>query len=344
MLIKKSDVITAILATVIGAFGGFAMYFPEIQRNAFPSFADVEWQAGTIDENVLKDAASFEQMLALTPPQPDAPYGEWKRFLAQLDQVEMGKRYSNQGVTTPLLGWYAYIAKHHPAAIYDLIENHGVNASLFNHLIQFGFLEEWPDKLKNLDSILLSSHEALLAFSISRGEKEAQRYVADLILGYADNNSDSDAKHNQKSVEIKLKNIVFAMNAMNESEKQQVIPLLKSGIFNFDPRSVEYLLHLENIDRGDLLTLIRMYAYPSRSMSSYMTTGALLGAEDYVMNMAGDAHDNSKQPTNFYCSACGLALATDGLIGQELIKAKQANQLLVKQAKNGEFILSKSTK
>ena len=338
MQTNKSDKITAILATVIGAVAGLALYWPEIQKNAFPDVVSIDWEAGAIDEQVLMDSANYEQMLALNPPRPGAEASEWKSFVAALDQIEMGKRYSNSGVTTPLLGWYAYIAKHHPASIYDLLENGRTSKSLFNHLIQFGFLEGWADNLKNKDQILLNSNEALLDFSISLGEVEAQRYVADVFLSYAENKDNSVTL---KSIDIDLENIIFAMNAMSESEKLQVLPLLQSGLFKFDPRAVEYLKDVKSMDRDGLLALIKMYAYPSKSMSSYMTTGALLGEKDYVMTMVADVHDNAKQPTNFYCSACGLALATDGLIGQALITAAAEQDLQIEQSESGEFVLSK---
>ena len=36
-----------------------------------------------------------------------------------------------------------------------------------------------------------------------------------------------------------------------------------------------------------------------------------------------DAQDNDKQPTNFYCAGCSLALVSDGLVGSPLIWAVQ---------------------
>ncbi|MCP3674197.1 MAG: hypothetical protein GY829_06965 [Gammaproteobacteria bacterium] len=341
MQINKSDLITAVFATVIGAAGGLALYWPEIQKNVFPDVASIVWEAGAVDEQVLIDSANFEQMLALNPPRSDAEDSEWKSFVSALDQIEMGKRYSNSGVTTPLLGWYAYIAKHHPASIYNLQENSLTRKSLFNHLIQFGFLEDWADNLKNKDQILLNSNEALLDFSISIGEVEAQRYIANVFLSYADNKSNSDNSYTLKPIDIDLENIIFAMNAMSESEKLKVLPLLQSGLFKFDPRAVGYLIDMKSMDRDGLLSLIKMYAYPSKSMSSYMTTGALLGEKNYVKTMVADVHDNARQPTNFYCSACGLALATEGLIGQALITSAAEQQLKIEQSENGEFILSK---
>lgn len=342
MKINKSDVIVAILATVIGATGGLALYWPEIQKNAFPDAVSIDWEVGVVDEQVLIDSANFEQMLALNPPQPDAEASEWKSFVAALDQIEMGKRYSNRGVTTPLLGWYAYIAKHHPASIYNLLDNGRTRKSLFNHLIQFGFLEGWADKLKNKDQILLNSNDALLDFSISVGEVEAQRYVADVFLSYAENKNNNNGKsYRLKTIDIAVGNIIFAMNAMSESEKLQVLPLLQSGLFRVDPRSVKYLKDEKSMEHDGLLALIKMYAYSSKSMSSYMITGALLGEKDYVMTMVADVKDNARQPTNFYCSACGLALATDGLIGQALITAAAEQQLQIDRSKSGEFVLSK---
>lgn len=340
MQINKSDVITAVLAAVVGAVGGLSLYWTEIQSNAFPDAVSVEWEVDDIDEQVLIDSANFEQMLALNPPGPGAEDSEWKSFINVLDQIKMGKRYSNSGVTTPLLGWYAYIAKHHPASIYDLLENHRISESLFNHLIQFGFLKDWFDHLKNKDRVLLNSNVALLSFSISRGEVEAQRYVADAFFSYAENKNDGDSSYSLKPIDIDLENIIFAMNAMSESEKQQVLPLLQSGVFKFDPRAVEHFMHFKSMGRDGLLALIKMYAYPSKSMSSYMITGALLGEKDYVSTMVEDVHDNASQPTNFYCSACGLALASDGLIGQALITAAAKQQLQIEQSESGDFILS----
>jgi len=342
MHFNKSDLITAILASVVGAIGGIVLYFPDIQNNAFPNSDTVEWTTGAIDEQVLKDTANIKQLLALEPPRPGAPDDEWKRFILELDQVEMGKRYSNSGVTTPLLGWYAYIAKHHPTSIYNLLENNRKSYSLFNHLLQFGLLKDWADNMKNRDQILLRSTEALLSFSISRGEKKAQRDLADAFFNSAENKNNNDGEYKLKPININLKNILFSMNAMTETEKKKVLPLLQSGLFKFDPRAVEHLTHLENMDSEGLLSLIKMYAYPSKSMSSYMTTGALLGEKKYVASMVEDVHDNAKQPTNFYCSACGLALATDGLIGQTLINVAAEDKLQINKSISGEFILSKT--
>ena len=103
--------------------------------------------------------------------------------------------------------------------------------------------------MKDRDRILLSSSEALLAFSISRGEIKAQRDVANAFFSYAEIKNNSDSNNKLKPLKINLKNIIFAMNSMNETEKQRVLPLLKSGFFKFDPRAVEHLINIEMIKR-----------------------------------------------------------------------------------------------
>ncbi|MGL6161168.1 hypothetical protein [Microbulbifer sp.] len=314
---------------------GSVPYWEDIKRDAFPNRPSAVWELGEIDEQVMKDTASIEQLLALTPPGNGAPGREWQNFLAQLNQVDTGERYSNGGATTPLLPWYAYIAKHNPQALYKNLNSGDFDSSKFNHLLQMGMLGDWYQYVESIDKLLLGSEQALLSYALARGGEEARRKVTEAFFNIA---RDSDRTH---PLSLELENIRFAAPAMNPQERQILLDSLLQGPFKIDPRSVRRLTLLEDMNREKLRALIEKFQYSHKSMSSYMTTAALLGEAKYISVMAGDARDNDGQPTNFYCSVCGLALAADGLIGEPLVQAEDRDELQILPSEQYGFVLTR---
>ena len=72
-----------------------------------------------------------------------------------------------------------------------------------------------------------------------------------------------------------------------------------------------------------------------------MSDATLLGDISYIRTFVNDADDNDKQPTNFYCSTCTLAISTEGLIGEPLLHAVSQGRLKItpQNGLNGEVAL-----
>lgn len=326
-----------LLSLLLGVWFGAYPYWPDIYaHSASPAYTGA-WEAGKIDNEILKNTPNIEQLLAVQPPSVDASAQAWTAFLNSLNSIKLGERFGNSGSTSPLLVWYAYVAKHHPESIYQAINGGNFDASKLNHLLMMGFLQDWDTHVEDKGQLLLANDQALLRFALSKGEQIARRATADTFFNMA---KDPYRKEPRK---INLENLRFAMGAMTAEEKTRAINALGQSYFQFDPRDVRQLLLVPGLNREELLSLIQQTAYPSKSMSSYMTTGALLGDIQYVHTLANDVRHNASQPTNFYCSACALALATDGLIGQPLYEAIGQQRLLVDLEKEPPFILSLKT-
>jgi len=331
MLNTKKGLTASLAGLLAGVVFGFGPYWEDIKREAFPSPTAAVWEQGEVDEQVLKDTADIEPLLALAPPSDDAPDGEWQKFLAQLNQVGSGKYHTS----TPLLPWYAYIATHRPQVLYKKLGSSDFDTTKFNHLLQMGMLGDWYQYVEDPDALLLSSGQALMGYALANGEREARRRVAEAFFNSARN---TDRTH---PLSLELENIRFAAPAMTTQEKAGLLDALLQGPFNLDPRDVRRLTLLEEMDREKLLGLIEKFQYSNKSMSSYMTTAALLGEARYIRVMAGDARDNDRQPTNFYCSVCGLALAADGLIGEPLVRAEDSGELQILPSDQYGFVLTR---
>jgi len=354
MYVNKGTVFLGLAAFSLGAVFSFSQYWEEIKTSAYPDLAQSTQSHTTNDQSqnnstqtlvmarqpdaesnqIMADTAAIQQLLSLKLPSLDAPDVDWLNFLAQLDAVHTGKRYSNSGVTTPLLPWYAYIAKHRPDIIYAAIDTRLIDSRKFDHLLQTGFLTDWSEHVSNTDSLFLSSSVALSSFAQSFGKEAAQNRLINALFI---NTSEGDTSARRK---IALGNVVFAYSAMSDTQKKQLLPKLLNGSYTIDPRGVAGLTQFPELDREDLLALIHKHAYPNKSMSSYMLTGAQLGDTDYVVSLIDDLETNAKQPTNFYCSICALAMTSDGLIGNAVVKANAQGKLLLTPSKHGAIILS----
>lgn len=326
-----------LLSILLGVWFGAFPYWPDISAHSVSPTYTGTWEAGEIDNEILKNTPNIEQLLTVQPPSVDASTQAWTTFLNSLNSIKLGERFGNYGSTSPLLVWYAYVAKHHPASIYQAINGGNFDTTKLNHLLMMGFLQDWDTQVKDRGQLLLANDQALLRFALSEGEQVARRTTMDAFFNVAND------PNNAKPRNINLENLRFAMGAMTEEEKIRAIKALGDSRFKFDPRDVRHLLLVPGLDREELLPLIQQTAYSSKSMSSYMTTGALLGDIQYVHTLVNDVRDNASQPTNFYCSACALALATEGLIGQPLYEAIEQQRLLVNLEKEPPFILSLKT-
>lgn len=332
---KRFTALISAFALSLGSIAGFAQYWPDILELAFADPDKSGWSNAAVDEQVYRDSANIEQILALDPPEPDAPAEKWMAFVNTMESIEMGDRHGNSGVTTPLLVFYAYIAKHHPATIYQLVEEHHFSDRKFSHLVTMGFLEDWPKHVSKSDRLLLESNSALIHRAFTKGEKYARQSVTEAFFRLAEANKGAGQP------DLDLSNLRYGMMAMSAEERRQAVSILLDQAFDIDPRGVEDLVSVEGLNPDRLLSLIRLYAYDSKSMSSYMLTGAQLGETGYIRAMIPDIPDNAEQPTNFYCALCGLVIYTDGMLGPPLIKAARDGTVEVNKVSRGEFVLQR---
>ncbi|MEH6458204.1 MAG: hypothetical protein V7749_17885 [Cocleimonas sp.] len=298
-----------------------------------------------LNKTALKDTAAIEPLLALKPPEKDASVHEWYDFALSLDDLDLGKRYGNRGQTTPMLSWYAYIAKYKPQAIYKLYNQGKLGNIKFEHLLQFGFLKYWDEYVNDVDKLLLSENQTVLSMAYEKGVDVTRRRVSQAFFKVS---NDDFSSHNPN---LEIENLLFAMKSMTDDEKVRVKEILEMGIFDIDPRFL-YHLKLSDIFADDstneaLVALIEKYAkrgsYDRRSMSIYMVDGAILGNKKYIETMVKDLETNAKQPTNFYCAACGIALSADGLMAYPLINASKKGKVEVNANPDGQFILSRKS-
>lgn len=294
------------------------------------------------NEKAYKNTADIEALLNVKAPEKSASVNEWYRFALSLDDIELGKRYSNSGTTTILLGWYAYIAKYKPEALYKLYNQGKLGGSKFEHLLQFGFLKYWDESINDVDKLLLDNRQAVLTLAYSKGADQVRKRIAQAFFKEADKQTTK-----QWGKRLRIENLLFAIKGMTTNEKKRILPILKRDVFQIDPREFYRLKLTKLFSDSDISLLIEQYAkqpsYSQRMMSGYMADGAMLGNEKYIKIMTQDLEDNAKQPTNFYCAACGLALSTDGLVGYPLINAAKKGKVIFSKDSNGAVILSRKS-
>ncbi len=331
----------------IGALFGIWQYIPtDTQQISTEKYSAVKSLSSAvkseINQSALKDTALIEPLLTLTAPNKDASIQEWYEFALSFDDLNLGKRYGNYGQTTPMLAWYAYIAKHKPQAIYKLHNQGKLHSSKFEHLIRFGFLRYWDEYVNNVDELLISDSQAVLSMAYTRGEEHARKRVAQAFFKHGENSLGASSK-----VDLEFDNLLFAMKSMSNDDLQRVLPILQSGSYDIDPRDI-IRLKLSPIfsEKDEILSeLIVKYAekpgYGSRMMSSYMVDAAILGEQKYIKAMIKDVEHNAEQPTNFYCAACGLALSTDGLIAFPLVNASRKGKIKISNNPDKGIILSR---
>ena len=250
----------------------------------------------------------------LVPPTDDASTERWLAFAQQVKATDNGTRHDNYDYTTPLLPWYVYIARRHPEAIYRFYAERQIGARTFSHLLQFGLLPEWYQRLPDARALLLKDSTALINLATHQGLDFARAELIGAIRERREERFSIDGDH-----------LRLAMGAMDGNEVLQLFARVQSGEIIVDPRHLRPLETVSELNgmQGELLTAIATQAlkgYADRGMSSYFLHGAELGEAHYVEEMLKDAGDNAGQPNNFYCAACYLALVSDGLIGSTLIE------------------------
>jgi hypothetical protein len=320
---------TFVLGVTLGSWQFLSDQSPSSENKTF-SLLNVGASSSAVDKSVLENTANIEQLLALKAPQKDASLNAWYQFALSLDSVELGKRFSNSDVTTPLLSWYALIAKHKPAVIYKLYNQGKIGNRKLEHLLRYGFLPYWEQHIDKVEQLLLKNEQAVMSLAINKGEAHARRQVADAFFKLGT----SISSNSRRKLQIGL--LRFAMKAMKPSELEEVLPILQRGIFDVDPRDIIQLRQTAVFKgkQAELLALIKHYSngpgYSGRMMSKYLVHAALLGDKSSLQSMIDDAEFNAKQPTNFYCAACGIAMSSDGLLGMPLINASKRGRIVIK--------------
>ncbi len=307
-------------ALLLGIGFGVANYWPDLKRLNQPvdtnlQVKSVSSPSSEVDPKVLKQTPDLDRLLALNIPRPGASPEIWRAFFEELQLIPSG-RFRGFSATHPLMALFAYTAKHQPELFYAKMSQSTGIKSMVSVLISRGLLLDWYQQVEQPQRWLLASPEAVKGLARKLGISQAKRLTAEAFL---------TVKEPQLTVNLYI--LRFAADAMNPTELAQVIDRLLRGEFKYDPRQVKGLIDLPAIGKTELVQLIKRAAYPSRSMSSYMATALRLGDTEYVNTLALDVEYNAKQPNNFYCSGCALALYTDGLIGRDLAAAARAGQV-----------------
>lgn len=261
-------------------------------------------------------------------PVVDGSLEQFEDFKLRVEELHVGKRYRSLDIISPSIGFLSYFAKHRPEEFISIVDRGGISDRTFSHFLKMGYLGDWYEYSTDVDERLLENSEALLAVAADVEDlKPVRRMVADAFF------------RNQKLVNLELENLAFAIPSMSNAEVSSVIDRLLSSTYKFDPRHVNDLARLELFNQSELLSLIKKTAYKNKSMSSYMTYGALWGEKSYVQEMVLDTLTNAGQPTNFYCAACGLAIVSEGLVASELVEAVESDQLEIRKLTNGQYLL-----
>lgn len=326
--------ITGVLALMLGTGYGIGVHWPVIQENVFPGEQIVTWQDTGVDYSRENLTASIEDILAVTPPAPNAPPTAWMEFAHALDSIEGGNRHGNHGITSPLLPFFAYIARHNPETFYKLLRDDRISDWVFTHFLQVGLLEDWPERHFNPRAVVLKKPSAVLRLAVTEGVPSTRERIQQTMFDLARDKDMADDFRPSLSV------LRFAMAGMSVSERKMVIDTLLNGPYQVNPNGVEKLVDMKGVDNNRLLSLIRKHGDLSQSRGSYMTTGALLGGKAYVEAMLDDLKNNDDQSSHIYCAACGIIMTTDGLIGDPAVRAAKHNRLDVVQTSDSPpFIL-----
>lgn len=331
MFANKLEMNVALISLIVGVVAGSYQYLPDINKLAFDGNTAV-WEDGALDEKALENTAALETIINLNIPSNGASLDEWRRHLETLDQLGKSNKLFGSSNTSNLGALYAQVALEKPEAIYNRLNDRSFNVRKAGNLLEAGLLPDWYEYVDNPDALLLKNVAFILSYATSQGAENAKRRVAQAFFA---------ASLSERSQKIELEALAYAYPAMTLQQQESIVPLLKSSKFKYDPRDVINLSHLNAFSPEDLISLIKHQAYSSKSMSSYMSDAALLGDISYIRTFADDADDNDKQPTNFYCSGCSLAISTEGLIGEPLLNAVSQGRLKItpQRGLNGEVAI-----
>ena len=328
MFRNKLEKRVAAVSLLIGVVAGSYQYLPDINKLAFGNDSIV-WEDQSIDEKALANTPPLEGIINLVVPSKNASLEEWSRYLDVLDRLEASHKLYGSSNSSKLGALYAQIALEKPVVIYQRMNNKSFDLRKVENLLAAGLLPDWYDHVSNLDELLFKNVAFTLSYVASHGSVNAQKRIAQAFFTLSEAARPKD---------ISLEVVAYAYPSMTAQQKSNVMPLLKSPKFKYDPRDVSKLLYLNAFNKSDLIDLIKDQAYSNKSMSSYMSDATLLGDISYIKTFVNDAADNDKQPTNFYCSACTLAISTEGLIGEPLLQAVSQGRLKItpQNGLNGE--------
>ncbi len=276
-----------------------------------------KWYLGSWDEKTLENMADVDAILNLDIPTKGAGDEAFYHFSQRLKNIKMGRRYSAYGQTSPLLAADAYIAKYSPNTIYKLYNNGQYDSGRLSHLIKYGYLQDWPQHIHDIQTLVLSSHLALLSILMSQGHQAAAVAFTEAFFNF-----DNPALSRRS---ISVRNLRFAHASMTAEQKNRLNTAFINGERIIDNRSVR------SLKQSGILTITRRQAIKMienlgpenhserRGMSSYFGHAAGYGSEYFFRLMVEDVVDNRKQPNHFYCAACGVAVFGEGLLGAPLI-------------------------
>ena len=301
-----------------------SQYFIDIELNSIGKSSALmydtspelqKWPITGQNQGAYENMADVDALLALQVPGPDASDEVFYAFERNLQSIKMGRRYSNSDFTSPLLGWYVYIAKYSPETIYRLYNEGNLGNRKVTHLIDFGFLDDWFQYIKNSNGLILGQRSSLLSIALLHGDEYAKRIYIEAFFDGTDKNPNRHVKNS---------NLLYAVDHMTVEERSNAKKMFLSGQRKIDPREVLSLYQSElfPLTSKEALAIIDINKYNengTRMMSSYFSDAAGLGNEYYFKLLMADLADNDNQPNNFYCAACGVALYGEGLIGEPLI-------------------------
>ncbi len=326
-----------LIAFLLGSLLGVWQYLPDLQAglvslNTDGSDSREDYEG--LDEktqSVVERSVDLDALMALSPPRHDAPVDEWVEFLGSVNNIPMprgqrGARYS------PLMVWYAYVARHRPEALYALYGTQTVNYGTIDHLVQSGFIQDWYHSIPPDSGLLLYSNTANLSYALGVGA-DARRNMAGYWLAAL-------SGRERRRLPLGLDQLPFAMGAMSDEEIETLMPHLLAIDAQIDPRDIRFLVQTGRFERADLLALMRKHAYTDKSMFGFVTMAMRLGAEEYVPTLIADMPDKSGEPIDWYCPPCAFALVADGLVGRRLMEAAAAQRLSVDWSPEGGYELT----
>ena len=299
---------------------------------------NTNWRLGTLDETTLKNMADVDAVLDLNIPHKDAGDAAFYRFAQQLKSLKMGRRYSAHSQTSPLLAADAYIAKYSPSTIYNLYNNREYDMGRLGHLIKYGYLQDWSNHIQDQQKLILQSHLALQSILMSKGKSAAEQAFLSAFFNFDD--------PTLRKLTVSVRNLRFAHPAMSRQQKNRLVTAFMNGERRVDNRRIRGLKQegILTITRRQAIQLIKDLGPQSyekqRSMSSYFGHAAGYGSEYFFRLMVKDVVDNKKQPNHFYCSACGVAVFGEGLLGGPLIDHVKNQRHYTIDKTNGEFVIT----
>ncbi len=319
MFKNKLEKKVALIALLLGTVAGSYQYLPDIDKLASGSNSAI-WEDAEVDTKALANTPPLEAILNLRIPSSSASIDAWGSHLDALDRLEGSHKLFGRSHNSKLGAFYAQVALEKPEAIYQRLNNENFNVRRAANLIEAGLLTDWYKHVENIDQLMIKDEAFILSYAAIHGVEDTRKRIAQSFL---------PVNFSTRPQKVMLESLAYAYPAMTIEQQKNIIPLLKGPQFKYDPRDVINLRYLNVFKNEDLVQLIKSQAYSNKSMSSYMSDATLLGDTSYIRTFVNDVKDNAKQPTNFYCGVCSLAISTDGLIGSPLLSAASQGRLKI---------------